>query len=94
MNKLILPVAVATFSAVMASTAFADTPGNPGQGFINSGNINACLNSGAGNGGEFIGIGGDPHHPVHVCAAAPTEGGDLDPNNNPNNAPPVPPGNP
>jgi hypothetical protein len=87
MNKLIVPIAVATFSVTMALPAFADNPGNPGQGFENSENPNACLNAGAGNGGEF-----------GNCSALDNEARagrrlDQDPGNSGgnNNAPPVPP---
>ena len=60
MNKLIVPVALAMFSVSMASAALADQPGNPGQGFEQSLNPNACLNSGAGNGGENFELRGGP----------------------------------
>ena len=91
MKKLIMLVAVAMSSGSMISTAFADNGVN-GQGFENSGNPNACLNAGAGNGGEVVGRGdcgtrGDEGGPL-------TELPELDPGNSPkhNNAPSVPPG--
>ena len=90
MKKLIMLMAVAVSSVSVISTAFADQ-GLNGQGFEHSGNPNACLNAGAGNGGEFVG---------KVCGTRGNEGGplillpELDPGNSPahNNAPPVPPG--
>ena len=53
MNKLILATTVVMFSLSMASTAFADGANGEGKGFENSGNGNACVNAGGGNGGEF-----------------------------------------
>jgi len=97
MNKLIVPVALAMFSVSMASAALADQPGNPGQGFENSLNPNACLNSGAGNGGENFELRGGRCGSAAVeactglvCPIIP----DRDPGNSAkhNNAPPEPPG--
>jgi hypothetical protein len=96
MNKLIVPMALAMFSVSMASAAFADGANGKGQGFENSGNDSACLNAGAGNGGEFVGLAG-----VRGCGRTGNEAAifkplDEDPGNSQtnNNAPQVPPGHP
>jgi hypothetical protein len=88
MKSLIMLTAAAMVSMSMASTAFAG-----GVGFENSGDVNACLNAGAGNGGESVGLTG--------CLSAgderslfPRVGEELDPGNSGahNNAPQFPPG--
>jgi hypothetical protein len=81
MNKLMVSTAVIMFSLSMSSTVFAGE-----NGFANSGNINACLNSGAGNGGES----------TLSCSSGGNEIGGNDPGNSAghNNAPPAPPSKP
>ncbi len=95
MHTRIFLMSAMMISLSLASTAFADQPFNPGQGFEHSGNESACLNAGAGNGGEFVDLAG--------CQAKKSECSDgnvckhpvdQDPGNSGghNNAPNVPPG--
>ena len=83
MIKSIMITIVAVSSVAMASTAFAGL-----NGFLQSGNPNACVNSGPGNGGEFVRTEGDPGCFTRVG----NEAGDSDPVNSNNHAPAVPPG--
>ena len=66
-------------ATLLASPAFADNGANGnGQGFENSLNFNACLNAGAGNGGEF----------GTVCGIIAVPHGELDPGQSQNNQAP------
>jgi hypothetical protein len=101
MNKLIVIMAATVLSTSMASTAFSKEPAAPPEvcpikGGCPDGNHGnhggGCLNSGAGNGGEFAGKGSCIS--VESEASGGKVGIDQDPGNSQahNNAPPVPPG--
>ena len=95
MKSGVAVVAVAMISLLAASQAFADnfntnTGELQGKGFQNSGNDNAVLNAGAGNGGE--GFAGFHHTPTAFDTEAGFREQDPGQSGDHNRAPSTPPG--